>query len=253
MLKRPNLFKFITVMAASAVIAGGTTASATPDEHTQAMQEPANLGKLKIEIKAYYGDYRDANGHHHHSDSSAWSADTEEQINEARAYLAQRLREGVRNPGIVLDIDDTSEITFGWNADNDFGFDRAKQDQAIKDGVFPAITPTLEFANWAADNGVKVYFVTGRKPYQADDTLKNLANEGYPAPAGAYFKPTTDAPVYLPCKLKCTMAEFKAYTRAHIESRGVKIVVNVGDQDSDLQYGHADLHVKLPNPTYYVP
>jgi predicted secreted acid phosphatase len=47
--------------------------------------------------------------------------------------------------------------------------------------------------------------------------------------------------------------EYKANTRKHIESLGYDIVLNVGDQWSDLQGGHADYTLKLPNPTYFLP
>ena len=51
----------------------------------------------------------------------------------------------------------------------------------------------------------------------------------------------------------CTTVEYKAGTRAHIEKLGYTIVGNFGDQFSDLQGGHAQHNVKLPNPTYYLP
>jgi hypothetical protein len=47
--------------------------------------------------------------------------------------------------------------------------------------------------------------------------------------------------------------DYKAYTRAHIEHLGYDILLNVGDQWSDLQGGHSDEVLKLPNPTYYLP
>ncbi len=46
--------------------------------------------------------------------------------------------------------------------------------------------------------------------------------------------------------------EYKAGTRRHIESLGYRIVLNVGDQWSDLQGGYADKVLKLPNPTYFL-
>ena len=51
----------------------------------------------------------------------------------------------------------------------------------------------------------------------------------------------------------CTTVEYKANTRKHIESLGYDIVLNVGDQWSDLQGGYADYTLKLPNPTYFLP
>lgn len=244
-----GLVKLAAAAAIGATVAGGATAVAT----SGGSHEPDNLGQVKLDVKAYYGDQVDADGKHHESDRSQWAADVRRQVEGAQRYLAIRLQQGVRNPAIVLDIDDTSEVTYGWEADNDFGFDPVKQEKVINDGAFPAIKPTLELANWAAQHGVDVYFLTGRKEHQGPASLKNLANEGYPAPAAAFFKPETTAPDYLACGLTCDTVQYKSGTRAHIEATGETIVLNLGDQYSDLEGGHAERPVKLPNPMYYLP
>ncbi len=248
-----GLVKLAAAAAVGATIAGGATALAGSDDATNARShEPANIGQVKLDVKAYYGDYLDAAGKHHYSDTSRFVTDTKRQVDTAKRYLQQRLGR-VGNPAIVLDVDDTSEITFGWEADNDFGFDPVKQQQAIDNGTFVANKPVLELANWAAQHGVKVYFLTGRNEFQGPQSLKNLANEGYPAPAGAFFKPKTAAPDYLPCGLTCNTVQYKSGTRAHIEATGAHIVLNLGDQFSDLEGGYAERPVKLPNPMYYLP
>jgi predicted secreted acid phosphatase len=249
-----GLLKLAAAAAAGATIAGGASALATTDDAAHAArQQPANIGQVKLDVKAYYGDYVDAAGKHHYSDTSQWAKETAKQVADAKKYLAKRLQNGVKNPAIVLDVDDTSEVTFGWEADNDFGFDPAKQQTAIDNGEFPAIKPTLELANWAAQRGVKVIFLTGRNELQGPASLKNLANEGFPVPAAAYFKPKTTAPAYLPCGLTCNTVQYKSGTRAHIAATGNTIVLNLGDQFSDLEGGYAERPVKLPNPMYYLP
>jgi len=45
---------------------------------------------------------------------------------------------------------------------------------------------------------------------------------------------------------------YKSAARADIEADGYRIVLNVGDQDSDLRGGHADKAYKLPNPFYFI-
>lgn len=248
-----GLVKLAAAAAVGATIAGGATALAGSDDATNARShEPANIGQVKLDVKAYYGDYLDAAGKHHYSDTSRFVTDTKRQVDTAKRYLQQRLGR-VGNPAIVLDVDDTSEITYGWEADNDFGFDPVKQQQAIDNGTFVANKPVLELANWAAQHGVKVFFLTGRNEFQGPQSLKNLANEGFPAPAGAFFKPKTTAPDYLPCGLTCTTVQYKSGTRAHIEATGAHIVLNLGDQFSDLEGGHAERPVKLPNPMYFLP
>jgi hypothetical protein len=249
----PALLKLAAAAAIGATVAGGATALAGSDAVTAAHgREPANIGQVKNDVKAYYGDYLDASGKHHYSDSSRFVTDTKRVVADAKRYLTQKLGK-VKNPAIVLDVDDTSEVTYGWEADNDFGFDPVKQQQAIDNGTFVANKPVLELANWAAQRGVKIYFLTGRSTPQGPQSLKNLANEGYPAPAGAFFKPAGTAPDYLPCGLTCTTIQYKSGTRAHIQATGARIVLNLGDQFSDLEGGYADHPVKLPNPMYYLP
>jgi hypothetical protein len=50
-----------------------------------------------------------------------------------------------------------------------------------------------------------------------------------------------------------SIVPFKSGERAKIEQQGYTIVANIGDQESDLEDGHA-LHVcKVPNPEYLIP
>jgi hypothetical protein len=254
-----SVTKITGVAAAAVLLAGGAYAWAAPspstsDGHHGGGHEPTNIGLVKNDVKAYYGDTKDADGHHHASADSDWAKDTARQVADARRALKRALDHHVAHPAIVLDVDDTSELTYGLNADSDFGYDPVKSENAINNGDFPAIEATMDFANYAAQRGAKVFFVTGRPEHQRPATLKNLANEGYPAPADAFLKPEGSAPDWLPCGLTCTTIEYKSLTRAHIEDAfHVTIVVNMGDQFSDLEGGHAQHPVKLPNPMYYLP
>ena len=99
---------------------------------------------------------------------------------------------------------------------------------------------------------MKVYFLTGRNEFQGPASLTNLANDGYPAPTEAFFM-KVEAPDFLPCGLTCNTVQYKSGTRAHIASMGSNIVLNLGDQFSDLEGGYAERPVKLPNPMYYLP
>lgn len=51
----------------------------------------------------------------------------------------------------------------------------------------------------------------------------------------------------------CGTIQYKAGTRAYIESMGYDIVADFGDQYSDLTGGYADRTFKIPNPNYYLP
>jgi putative acid phosphatase of HAD superfamily subfamily IIIB len=256
-----TVIKTAGVVTAAVLLAGGAyawaaePAASTSDSQHGRSHEPTNLGQVKTDVKAYYGDTVDADGKHHASPDSDWAHDVARQVGHARQDLEHALHRGVDNPAIILDVDDTSELTYGLSAGNDFGFDPVENEEAINNGDFPAIQPTLDFANFAAQHGVKVFFITGRPEHQRTASLKNLANEGYPAPTDAILKPEGAAPDWLPCEpKKCTTIEYKSAARAHVEDAyDVSIVVNMGDQFSDLTGGHSKYTVKLPNPMYFLP
>lgn len=91
-------------------------------------------------------------------------------------------------------------------------------------------------------------------------TVANLAKVGYSAFTTANFSTkwtgvgASTQPSYIHCAaVKCTTVEYKAGTRAHIQSLGYRIALNVGDQWSDLQGGSSLSTFKLPNPTDYLP
>src|SRR5262245_41948258 len=114
-----TLAKTTGVVAVAVLLAGGAYAwaaeptSSTSDAQHGRSHEPANLGPVKTDIKAYYGDSKDADGHHHASPDSDWAADTARQVAGAQRALRRALEHNVANPAIVLDVDDTSELTYG--------------------------------------------------------------------------------------------------------------------------------------------
>lgn len=251
------LLRTAAVAAVAAVLAGGATAiAAQPSGGHHPTQQPPNVGLVEQQVEAYYGDTVDAAGHHHASANSDWGRQTAAAIAAGQHYLAGRLAHGVRHPAIVLDVDDTSEVTFGWEVDNQFAFNAAVNEQAIDADQFPAIQPTLNLAKWAAAHHVAVFFLTGRPEHQRAATITDLiTDDGYPQPTAMFLKAEagTPPPSYLSCGTTCTTDQYKSQTRAHIQAEGYDVVLNVGDQASDLSLGHEDRAVKLPNPMYFLP
>ena len=107
-----------------------------------------------------------------------------------------------------------------------------------------ALVPTLSLAKRAKELGVAVFFITGRPPELREATESNLRREGYEfaglvlLPAGARFP---------------SAADFKAPERRKIAEQGYTIILNMGDQESDLSGGYAEKTFKLPNPVYFLP
>jgi hypothetical protein len=145
------------------------------------------------------------------------------------------------NPAIVLDIDETSLSNYAEL--NDAGFDSDALVRAVVEADSPAIQPTLNLFQFAVGRDVSAFFITGRPPGVQSFTEDNLRAAGYEGWTGLAMKPPDGI----------TTLEFKSGERQRIEDDGFKILVNIGDQDSDLNGGTAKRAFKLPNPMYYIP
>jgi predicted secreted acid phosphatase len=169
-------------------------------------------------------------------DSGDWEADTTRQVRRARRILSRHLDDP--RPAIVLDIDDTSLSNYECLKAVDF--DRA----AANCSGLPAIPQTLRLYRYARRHGVAVFFITSRRERGREDTVDNLRANGYTRWKGLRMRPD-DQP-------RSRRDGWKARTRRAIERRGYRIVVNLGDQRSDLDGGHALRRFKLPNPMYVI-
>lgn len=199
--------------------------------------EPKNLDLCKRALIQYH-------------DSGEYQKDQAKVISRAMQYLHARLRpEAHRTPArklaIVLDIDETSLSNYPDMQKMSFGGTLRQIMEAENRGIDPAILPTLQLYQYAKANHVAVFFVTGRTEAFRVATEKNLANAGYKNWDGLSFK----ADHYN----ERSVAPYKIRARSLIEKQGYDILLNVGDQQSDLVGGHADKTFKLPNPYYWIP
>jgi predicted secreted acid phosphatase len=230
-----------------------------------------NIDSVKSTIRAYYN----ATGGIASKKSSRYI--DEVAALERRILLTLDGSDG--NDAVVFDADDTLlwNYDFEDNALN-FNFDPSVQNTWVAEHRFPAVPGMPQLVHELIDRGYEIYGITGRRADQEADTVANLTEKGYTddlTPGGTpiftaanmYTKdPVTTGPPasislqpWVDCaadgnNTSCSTVEFKALTRQHIETTdGVDIVMNVGDQWSDLQGGHADHSTKLPNPTYFLP
>jgi hypothetical protein len=211
--------------------------------------ENFGVPKLAEMIRAYH-------------DSGRFEADLNEIGERARRYLRKQLmqlnydrskgtykkcarKRGRRkcktiSPALVLDIDDTALSRY---ADlNAVDFDYSGVVIAVVEADSPAIQATLKLYRFAIERDVNVFFITGIPPEVRSRTEQNLRDVGYGQWDDVLMKPG-GAPVLA----------FKSGERERIEDEGFRILVNVGDQDSDLDGGHAKKAFKLPNPMYFIP
>src|SRR6185295_927940 len=185
-------------------------------------------------------------------DSGGYDRDVSKVVTAARVWLNKRVKTATK-PAIVLDIDETALSNWpemrvnGWAriingpCDLEKGPCGHRAWQAMARAK--AIAPTLALAQSAHKLGVAVFFITGRPERLREATVRNLREQGYEwtelilEPEGATFP---------------SAADFKAPERRKIAEHGYTILLNLGDQNSDLKGGYAERTFKLPNPVYFV-
>lgn len=244
-------------VAAAAVVVGVPAATA---DHTDKTVNPApyssrqiaNLGQVKNAIKFYYGDFVDSTGAHQASPTSNYAREVGNVERTLSRYLRMHTHGTGGQAALVLDVDDTSLLTYNYEAANDFGYNPTINAEYVLDERFPEVFGMSAVADWATSHGIALFFVTGRPATQQDATVGNLTKVGFPAAVHVYTKDQTQ-PYLSSCAPTCTTIQYKSLTRQLIESQGYDIVANVGDQFSDLEGGFADRTFKMPNPMYYLP
>ena len=202
---------------------------------------PDNLGEHKSKLTAY-------------KTSGQYEADIAIVTAEAKQYLQERLGK-VTKPAIVLDIDETALSNYPALKINDYGFiiggscDLERGPCGFLAWIDMAkattIPPSLELYRFARENNVAVFFITGRPERTREATEKNLREAGYDVWEKAVLKPN-DMKV-------SSAADYKAPVRCELIAQGYNIVVNMGDQPSDLAGGCAEKAFLLPNPFYRIP
>lgn len=210
----------VSVLTLSAIV---NLAYATP---------PRNLSCAKNEVIQYFR-------------SGAYERDVATSMVEVNSYFDKRILEKnikQKKIAIVMDIDETVLSNFEGNLKRDFSGVSDAVQGTYKNADAPAIEPVLAFYNKALNNGVDVFFVTWRSERWRPHTILNLQRAGYFG-----WKE-----IYMPTKEEKNSgaANYKTKIRKALTDNGYQIMINLGDQDSDLEGGYADYTFKLPNPLY---
>jgi predicted secreted acid phosphatase len=194
---------------------------------------PENLDTLKMELIRYH-------------DSGEYAQDIAEVDSRALAYLKKRVERAA--PGeklaIILDIDETSLSNYRDMVKLSFGGTFADVMAGEDKGTDAVIEPTLGIYQFAKAHGVAVFFVTGRTRNYRTSTARNLQRVGYKGFDGLTLKPEGYR--------ETSVVPYKSSARKAIADAGYTIVLNIGDQESDLAGGFSEKTFKLPNPYYYI-
>lgn len=269
-----------------ALIGGGVAVAASQQPAIQTRtphyaSQMTNIDVLRQQIRNYYGDPLGSGvvsptGYYAREARGVAAAGRRWLQAETSAKTVPHSRLGhhrVTKPAIVLDVDDTTLVTWNYELASNWAYNPATNAEYVLGQRFPAVPGMVSTVQWAAAHGIAVFYLTGRPASQAAATLGNLTSDGigvdagYPAPttlpdgaSGLFTKPAAaDYPAYLKSACAadpsgvCTTIHYKSATRKYIESLGYDLVANFGDQYSDLIGGYADRTFKLPNPNYYLP
>lgn len=207
-------------------------APTAPGEHI------ANLDLLKAQLRQYQQCT---------CRCGCYSRDLNLQAARAVAFLRRRAAHNAANRklAVVFDIDETTLSNYPEMLKNDFEFNVKVFDDWVNTASAPAIPGTLRIYQEAQRLGVAVFFLTGRPESERAATERNLRARGF----SDWQKLILRAPGQEPP----TAVEFKSAERAKIAAQGYRIVLNVGDQWSDLRgKPEAEYSVKYPNPWYFI-
>ncbi len=201
-----------------------------------AANTPPNLDKIKQELIQYH-------------DSGQYNSDIHAITKKAMQYVKYRVSKNKvsNNPkklAAIFDIDETSLSNYPAMVKMGFGGKTKAIVNAEDLANDRPIGSVLRLYNYARKNGVTVFFVTGRKSYQRQATIKNLRLAGYKGWKALFMKRNDyDQDSVIP---------YKSSVRERITKMGYDIILNIGDQWSDLKGRYSDKKYKLPDPYYYI-
>ncbi len=163
-------------------------------------------------------------------------------------YLTANKIQGGRDPAghrlaIMIDVDETALSNWENIQKHDFGFSHDEFLKWQQEARAPAIRATLEIFRFGLENHLAVFFCTGRPEAEREWTVKDLESAGYRNWTGLIMR-QQDSPRFA--------VDYKVAERKKLSESGYRIILSLGDQDSDLAGPFAGKTFKLPNPFYYL-
>lgn len=150
--------------------------------------------------------------------SLAVVSDIDETILDNRAYMEEKAKAAVK----AVDWS-------GW------------EDWMAKAEAKP-LPQSIALLKFARSKGIAVFLITGRQEHMRRATIANLIKAGI-VYDGLYMRKDHD---------RTAASQIKPEYRKQIEDMGYKILVNIGDQESDLSGGYSLSAEKLPNKMYTI-
>lgn len=221
-----SIFKGILLSAIAVSLSAGIA---------QAEGPPANVGEAANAAMAYH-------------DSGRYVADFKAVVNRAAAHLEDHKknhwRDGERY-AVVLDVDETVLSNWPVMSKLGLGFNAEIWNAWVAEGRAAALPGMVKFVDGVRKRGYRVVFLTARAASERIATKENLEAMGF------VWDDLVLRPSYGP---KQTSQAYKQRMRCLIQDKGYRIVMNIGDQLSDISGDCIGLKTfKLPNPFYFIP
>jgi predicted secreted acid phosphatase len=161
---------------------------------------------------------------------------------KATKLLDAQLKKDPKKPTVVMDIDETTMSN--WGCLDAVDFDLGGLATCVIEGKSVAFPAAKAFIKHARARKVAIAFVTGAPAQLCPARRKNLVAQGITPPFSLTCKPASET--------ADSVIPYKSGARKALAKKGATILVNIGDQKSDLAGGAARKTVLLPNPIYVI-
>jgi acid phosphatase len=221
------------------------SAQATRTAPVAASENIPNLGPLLERVNALKAELRQ-----YHACScpcGCYAKDLDLEADRAINFLRKRAthKRAGEKPALVLDIDETTLSNWAEMDAANFEYSSREFNAWVESAQAPAIPGTLRLYHEARKLGVAVFFLTGRPESQRAATETNLRLRGFDGWEKLILRSPEESGE--------SALEFKSSERKKIAAEGFRIVLNVGDQWSDLRgAAEAEYSVKYPDPFYFL-
>jgi predicted secreted acid phosphatase len=173
---------------------------------------------------------------------ASYEKDITRRYGEATRTLDAQLRRHPKKPTVVMDIDETT--LSNWNCFDAADFDLSALVTCVVQGKSVAFPAAKAFIKHARAKHVAIAFITGTPQAACALRKKNLIAQGIKLPFTITCRPASDT--------RATVTPYKSAARRALVKKGVTIVLNIGDQQSDLDGCCENKVQRLNNPIYII-
>jgi len=234
-------FFYLCLLSTLAPVASAQKAITAPLARSESIP---NLGPLLDRVNALKAELRQY--HDCSATAGCYPKDLDQQADRAITFLHIRAahRKSDEKLAMVLDIDETALSNWAEMDAANFEYNSKDFNAWVASAQAPAIPGTLRLVKAAEEVGVCVFFITGRPETQRASTEANLRLRGFDKWEQLILRRADQQ--------KLTAEQYKSAARG-IVARSFRIVLNVGDQWSDLRGPNpAEFSVKYPDPYYFI-